>query len=393
MKLLAIAERVDDGGARSPCGCTRRWCPTTHPLASVRDSYNAVFVEGDAVGDAHVLRPRRRRRARRPARCSATSSTPRATSARDRTRRIGHARPRPRSARSTRRVPSTTCSLEVADRPGVLARGRRRVRAATTCRSARWSRRASATTPASSSSPTPPARPTCRPRSATCATSTSCDRVGGASCGSSARLSVVKYVSTRGAAPVARLRATCCSAGLARDGGPVRARVVADAARDRRRAERPTPSVAADGHVAVRRGRIDRDEFAAIVRRRLRDVRPPRRVPARASSADGRVAARAVPRPDAGVQGRRPPARRPAVRPRADAAAASGSRSSVATSGDTGLGGHRGVPRPADASTSFVLHPAGRVSRGAAPADDDGRRAERPQHRASRARSTTARTW
>jgi homoserine dehydrogenase len=48
IKLLAIAE--DDGehiGVRvHPC-----LIPADHPLASVRDSFNAVFVEADAVGD------------------------------------------------------------------------------------------------------------------------------------------------------------------------------------------------------------------------------------------------------------------------------------------------------------------------------------------------------
>jgi homoserine dehydrogenase len=48
IKLLAIAE--DDGthvGVRvHPC-----LIPSDHPLASVRDSFNAVFVEADAVGD------------------------------------------------------------------------------------------------------------------------------------------------------------------------------------------------------------------------------------------------------------------------------------------------------------------------------------------------------
>ena len=37
--------------ARSRCGSTPRWCPWTHPLAGVRESFNAVFVEGEAVGD------------------------------------------------------------------------------------------------------------------------------------------------------------------------------------------------------------------------------------------------------------------------------------------------------------------------------------------------------
>ena len=49
VKLLAIADRTDDGsiGVRVHPALV----PTTHPLASVRDSYNAVFVEGEAVGN------------------------------------------------------------------------------------------------------------------------------------------------------------------------------------------------------------------------------------------------------------------------------------------------------------------------------------------------------
>lgn len=49
VKLLGIAERVDD----SEMVAVRvhpAMVPVAHPLASVRDSYNAVFVEGDAVG-------------------------------------------------------------------------------------------------------------------------------------------------------------------------------------------------------------------------------------------------------------------------------------------------------------------------------------------------------
>jgi len=49
VKLLAIAERSPDGaiGVRVHPAMV----PATHPLASVRDSYNAVFVEGEAVGN------------------------------------------------------------------------------------------------------------------------------------------------------------------------------------------------------------------------------------------------------------------------------------------------------------------------------------------------------
>ena len=49
IKLLAICERFDDGAVAVRVHPTM--VPDTHPLASVRDSFNAVFVEGDAVGD------------------------------------------------------------------------------------------------------------------------------------------------------------------------------------------------------------------------------------------------------------------------------------------------------------------------------------------------------
>jgi len=48
VKLLAIAERDDDG--RVAVRVHPAMLPKTHPLATVRDSFNAVFVEGDAVG-------------------------------------------------------------------------------------------------------------------------------------------------------------------------------------------------------------------------------------------------------------------------------------------------------------------------------------------------------
>jgi homoserine dehydrogenase len=49
IKLLAIAERDDDGeiGVRVHPALI----PAAHPLASVRESFNAVFVEAEAVGD------------------------------------------------------------------------------------------------------------------------------------------------------------------------------------------------------------------------------------------------------------------------------------------------------------------------------------------------------
>jgi len=50
VKLLAIAERAPDDGSIG-VRVHPAMVPATHPLASVRDSYNAVFVEGEAVGN------------------------------------------------------------------------------------------------------------------------------------------------------------------------------------------------------------------------------------------------------------------------------------------------------------------------------------------------------
>lgn len=49
VKLLAIAEKIDDTDTIA-VRVHPAMVPSDHPLASVRDSYNAVFVEGDAVG-------------------------------------------------------------------------------------------------------------------------------------------------------------------------------------------------------------------------------------------------------------------------------------------------------------------------------------------------------
>ncbi|NNE73843.1 MAG: homoserine dehydrogenase [Acidimicrobiales bacterium] len=56
IKLLGIAELVDDGNAdhKAPEVAVRVhpvMVDQNHPLASVRDSFNAVFIEGAAVGD------------------------------------------------------------------------------------------------------------------------------------------------------------------------------------------------------------------------------------------------------------------------------------------------------------------------------------------------------
>lgn len=49
IKLLAICERFDDGAVA--VRVHPAMVPAAHPLASVRDSFNAVFVEGASVGD------------------------------------------------------------------------------------------------------------------------------------------------------------------------------------------------------------------------------------------------------------------------------------------------------------------------------------------------------
>ena len=49
IKLLAVAERSDDGGIG--VRVNPAMVPRTHPLASVRESFNAVFVEAEAAGE------------------------------------------------------------------------------------------------------------------------------------------------------------------------------------------------------------------------------------------------------------------------------------------------------------------------------------------------------
>ena len=53
VKLLAIAERVGyvEGKPELAVRVHPAMVPVDHPLASVRDSFNAVFIEGDAVGE------------------------------------------------------------------------------------------------------------------------------------------------------------------------------------------------------------------------------------------------------------------------------------------------------------------------------------------------------
>ncbi len=54
VKLLAVVEAMGDSGSVA-VRVHPAMVPSTHPLASVRDSFNAVFVEGDAVGQLMFL--------------------------------------------------------------------------------------------------------------------------------------------------------------------------------------------------------------------------------------------------------------------------------------------------------------------------------------------------
>jgi homoserine dehydrogenase len=62
VKLLAVIEH-DEGGSGDQSGKQESvairvhpaMVPLTHPLAAVRDSFNAVFVEGDAIGELMFL--------------------------------------------------------------------------------------------------------------------------------------------------------------------------------------------------------------------------------------------------------------------------------------------------------------------------------------------------
>ena len=124
VKLLAVAERVGDAVS---VRVQPAMLPTAHPLASVRESFNAVLIEGERVGPLMLYG-------------RGAGGDPTATSvvgdlielARGRgVGRVDHQR-RPRRARRGRRTPRACVPiddvegehyllLEVADRPGVLA--------------------------------------------------------------------------------------------------------------------------------------------------------------------------------------------------------------------------------------------------------------------------------
>ncbi len=79
IKLLAICERAADGGSVT-ARVHPAMIPLSHPLASVRGAYNAVFVESDAALGSSCSTGGRRRAPRPLPPCSVTSSPSAATS-------------------------------------------------------------------------------------------------------------------------------------------------------------------------------------------------------------------------------------------------------------------------------------------------------------------------
>jgi len=115
VKLLAIVESLDDEVA---VRVHPAMVPVDHPLATVRESFNAVFIEGDAVGELMLYG---RGAGGRPTASAvlgdlidAASNLSRAPTA---PREVAKARIRPIDELSSQYY----LNLEVADRPGVLA--------------------------------------------------------------------------------------------------------------------------------------------------------------------------------------------------------------------------------------------------------------------------------
>lgn len=127
IKAIAVVERTDDPGAadpdRPPEVAVRvhpAMIPASHPLAAVRDSFNAVFIEGDAVGELMLYG---RGAGGRPTASAVLGDLIDAAvnvhnGGPGRIGRLARARIRP--------IDDLSCpyylSLDVADRPGVLAR-------------------------------------------------------------------------------------------------------------------------------------------------------------------------------------------------------------------------------------------------------------------------------
>ncbi len=123
VKLLAVAERFDeepdDAGPEISVRVHPAMIPSTHPLASVRGSFNAVFIEGDAAGELMLYG---RGAGGMP---SASAVLGDLIDAAHHLRTGAAARPVPRTRARVRPTDELLCAwylnIEVADRPGVLA--------------------------------------------------------------------------------------------------------------------------------------------------------------------------------------------------------------------------------------------------------------------------------
>ncbi len=129
VKLLAIVERADPPGGEvdpavsaPPCVAVRvhpAMVPKEHPLASVRGSFNAVFVEGDAAGELMVYG---RGAGGRP---TASAVLGDVIDAAHHLREQSRGRPARRRSPVLRPIADLRSqyylTLDVADRPGVLA--------------------------------------------------------------------------------------------------------------------------------------------------------------------------------------------------------------------------------------------------------------------------------
>jgi homoserine dehydrogenase len=119
IKLLAVVELTDD-----ETGVIARvhpaMVPRTHPLASVRDAFNAVFVEAEAAGEMMFYG---RGAGGRPTASAVLGDV--VAAARNRHSSTSSHRPAPYADLSVRPVGESktryTVSVDVADRPGVLA--------------------------------------------------------------------------------------------------------------------------------------------------------------------------------------------------------------------------------------------------------------------------------
>ena len=170
VKLLGIAEQ-DPSTGEIAVRVHPAMVPLHHPLASVRESYNAVFVEGDAVGSLMFYG---RGAGGLP---TASAVLGDVIDAAVNLTKGTHGSLGSFAKAVIRPIDETSAEYLLEPRghrpAGRAARRHRRVRPPRRQHPRRSSRRASAPTPGSCSSPTRRARPTCRRPCASCASSTS----------------------------------------------------------------------------------------------------------------------------------------------------------------------------------------------------------------------------